>query len=311
MLDSTDCSALEEVAAFAEGRLRGAERERLISHLAGCADCREVLAETITTAEELDAEDRPGVIAPMPDIATARPRFPWLARGAAAAATFAVVGAVVVWQLNATRRPPSPDEWLAEMPAATSLAPHVWGGVRMRGAGNPGETVPRSTELGALLVDLRVTSAAGDIDSGSDVLRRVAVILEDAGLMDEDVATLRAVADESDAERRKAALAAKLPTIEERMQERFEPSFLDLGTFAGEALIAARAGDSSFLESRAAQRYLHWVLSRPNVALPLEGTDAFPLPAPVAAALRTLQDKGTTPEQQAEAAETILRAMTA
>ena len=300
MLDSTDCSALEEVAAFAEGRLRGAERERLIAHLAGCADCREVLAETIETAEELDA--------------TARPRFPWLARGAAAAATFIVVGAVVVSQRNATRSPPSPDEWLAEMPAAASLAPHVWGGVRMRGAGDPGEIFPQSTELGALLVDLRVASAAGDVASGSDVLRRVAVILEDAGLMDEgDIATLRAIADENDAERRKATLAAKLPAIEERLRERFEPSFLDLGTFAGEALIAARAGDRSFLESRAAQRYLHWVLSRPNVALPLEGTDAepVPLPAPVAAALRTLQDKGTTPEQQAEAAETILRAMTA
>ena len=34
MLESTDCSTLEEVAAFAEGRLRGAERERLIAHLA-------------------------------------------------------------------------------------------------------------------------------------------------------------------------------------------------------------------------------------------------------------------------------------
>jgi putative zinc finger protein len=307
MLVSTDCPPLEEVAAFAEGRLRGADRERLIAHLAGCADCREVLAETIETAEELAAEDRPGVIAPMP--ATRPARSPWLVRGAAAAATVAIVGAVVVSQVNATRSPPSPDEWLAEMPAATNLAPHVWGGVRMRGAGVPGPMLQQSTELGALLVDVRVTSVAGDVEMGSDVLTRMAAIVEDAGFMgEEDVSTLQAIARESDNERRRALLAAKLPAIEERMRERFEPAVLDLGTFAEEAQIAARAGDRSFLESRAARRYLDWVLSQPHGTLPSEdrNTERLQLPEQVTAALRTLQRKDATPEQQGEAADAIL-----
>jgi RNA polymerase sigma factor (sigma-70 family) len=33
------CPSIEEVAAFAEGRLAGADRERVISHLASCVDC--------------------------------------------------------------------------------------------------------------------------------------------------------------------------------------------------------------------------------------------------------------------------------
>ncbi|HET9768927.1 MAG TPA: hypothetical protein VFS60_18930, partial [Thermoanaerobaculia bacterium] len=163
--------------------------------------------------------------------------------------------------------------------------------------------------LGALLVDVRVTSAAGDVETGSGVLNRMAAIFEDAGYMGEDdVATLRAIAGESDGERRKALLAEKLPAIEERMRERFEPAFLDLGTFAEEAQIAARAGDRSFLGSRAARRYLDWVLSQPNGTLPSADRNTGPLPLPEAAtaALHRLQRKGTPPEQQGEAADEIL-----
>ncbi len=186
MLESTDCSTLEEVAAFAEGRLRGAERERLIAHLAGCADCREVLAETVETAEELEAAERPAKIAHCGRAQRPPRAIPLGEAPGAAAATIAVVGAVVVSQLKATRSPPSPDEWLAEMPAAASLAPHVWGGVRMRGGDDPGEMFQQSTELGALLVDVRVTNAAGDVKTGSEVLTRMAAIVEDAGFMGED-----------------------------------------------------------------------------------------------------------------------------
>ncbi len=92
------------------------------------------------------------------------------------------------------------------------------------------------------------------------------------------------------------------------MRERFEPALLDLGTFAEEAQIAARAGDQSFLASRAARRYLDWVLSQPNGTLPREdrNTEPIQLPEQVTKALRTLHRKGATLEQHAEAADTIL-----
>ncbi len=54
----TGCSTLEDLAAFAEGRLRGAERAQVIDHLAGCADCREVLAESMERPTPLSSARR-------------------------------------------------------------------------------------------------------------------------------------------------------------------------------------------------------------------------------------------------------------
>ena len=308
MLDSTECSALEDVAAFAEGRLRGAERDRVIAHLAECADCREVLAETVKTAEELDAEDNPRPISEMRPEQDLRPRrSPWLVRGAALAATLALATSVVIWQLDAQRSPPSPDRWLAQMPPASDLAPHVWGGVRLRGGGGMSASTPQATELGALLVDVAVTVRAGDVERAADALHRMATILDEAGFMDEHVATLRAIANEGDGQRMKAALEKALPEIDDALRERFEPAFLDLGTFAEEAQVAASAGNRGFLGSRASRRYLNWVLSRPRVALPLESSaDSAPLPDTVIGALRTLRNEAASLADQAAAAQTVL-----
>ncbi|HEV8238276.1 MAG TPA: zf-HC2 domain-containing protein [Thermoanaerobaculia bacterium] len=307
MLETTDCSAPEDLAALAEGRLRGQERDRVIAHLAGCADCREVFAGIVETAEELDREDQPSVIAPLPQ----KKRFGWPARSAAAAMLGAMaVGAVALWQVNAQRHPPSPTEWLAQMPPATELAPLTWGGVTLRGLGAAGELYPQSVELGALIVDLHTAVQARDGERARNVLERMAVILDDAGLMEKDPATLRSVAELRDADRMRDALAKSLPGIEQRIHQRFAPSFLDFGTFVEEVHVAASAGDQRFIESRSARRYLDWVLSRPNLALPAVEGRPVPLGDEVGAALRIVQRQGATQKQQADAAEDILHATT-
>lgn len=265
MLESTDCSTLEEVAAFAEGRLRGAERERLIAHLAGCADCREVLAETIEVGEDLDAEESDQKVADLRPAAVRRPlRSGWAVRVGSVAATVAVVGSsIVAWQLEARKHPPSPSEWLAERPPAMELAPHIWGGVVMRGDdGEAGELTAQSTEIGALLVDFEVALAAHDAEAASDVLNRMATILESAAAMEDDGETLRKAGGMQDIDGIRRALGGQMPALQERLRERFDTFYLDLGTFAGEARIAAAAGDVEFLASRPARRYLAWVLTQ-------------------------------------------------
>jgi hypothetical protein len=305
MLETSNCSALEDLVAFAEGRLHGAERERVIAHLAECADCREVLAGIVETAEELDREDNPGVTVPM---TPKRPRFGWPARAAAAAALGTVaMGAVVLWQLDARQHPPSPTEWLAEMtPNANQLAPHTWEGIRLRGEEETSELYAQSTELGALLVDIRVTAEARDRDKTIDYLRRMAAILDAAGYMENDPSTLRTIAQEPDIERMRTAVIEKLPNLEKRLRERFEPSFLDFGTFIEEAQVAASFGDRTFLASRDARRYLDWVLSRPELALPVENAEPKPLPENVGTALTALKRTGTDDATRAAAAKEIL-----
>ena len=305
MLDSYDCSALEEVAALAEGRLHGAERDRVIAHLADCADCRDVFASTVEVTEELDAEDNPATVTEMPP---PRPlRSPWITRSIAAAAAVVLVGSVVTWQLNARRAPPSPSDWLAAMPPAPELAPHVWGGIRMRGGDDSSESIAQAVELGALLVDAEVTLRAGDAEQAADALHRMATIVDDAGLMEDDVATLRRIANDGDVGRMRDAFAKALPELTTHLRERFQPAVLDLGTFAEEAQVAASAGHREFLESRAARRYLDWLIERRQMTLPLESQDEpWALPENVQAAVRTLRLEGASSADQAAAAQEIL-----
>jgi len=301
MLDSIDCSALEEVAAFAEGRLRGAERERLIAHLAGCADCREVLAETIEVGADLDAETSDQKVADLRPVAVLRPmRSEWAVRVGAVAATVVVVGSsLVAWQLEARKHPPSRSEWLAEMPPARELAPHIWGGIRMRGAGEAGELSAQSTEIGALLVDLEVALAANDAGSASDVLNRAATILDAAGMMDDDATMLRSAA-ERDIVATRTVMATQLPELQKRLVERFDDFYLDLGSFAGEARIAVTVGDRDFLTARHTRRYIAWLLTQRDRALSPAALEA----------LRLLSSDTTTAEQRRQAATDLLQSLT-
>lgn len=310
MLETTDCSALEDLVAFAEGRLRGEERERVIGHLAECADCREVLAGIVETAEEFDAEDKPAVVTPLP---ARERRFRWPSRAAAAAAVGAVaVGVVVFSQLKARQHPPSPTEWLAEMPHTTDLAPHVWGGVRMRGTEATNDSILRAAELGALLVDVEVTLRAADVVQTSDALNRMATILEADGTMEHDGTALRAIAKDGDVHRMRTALAKLLPVLDQHLRDRFEPSVLELGTFAEEAQLAASAGDRTFLESRRARKYLDWLIARPQMALPMASSgDTIALPENVQAAVRTLRRDGASSADQATAAKDTLETLSA
>lgn len=50
---TTTCPDLEELAAFADGRLSGAARDAVVEHLADCEDCYEIYAETLRVQEDL------------------------------------------------------------------------------------------------------------------------------------------------------------------------------------------------------------------------------------------------------------------
>jgi hypothetical protein len=297
------CPAIEDIAALAEGRLAGADRERVIAHVADCSECRELLAATMHTLEELEGEAGATVHAfgeAAGRAAQARGRRPWAIPLLAAAACLIAVSSLVVHQMGAMRRvPPSRDAWLAEMPPAETLVPSLWGGTVMRGEGESGTITHQSGEIGALLVDLEVALAAGDGARAGELARRMAAILDDAGLMDEEVAALRAAAGR-DAAAATGTLRAWLPQLEERLRQRFLPFYLDLGTFAEEARVAALSGESRFFEERATRRYVDWLLEQRKE----------PLPPVVRESLQALRQPVASPDARSAAATAILRALT-
>ena len=81
------CDA-ELAAAYAEGRLHGAERQRLEAHLAECDPCRRL--STILLEERLEAE-------PRPRLAPARSWWRWQ-WAAPAMASVVIVASVVYYQ---------------------------------------------------------------------------------------------------------------------------------------------------------------------------------------------------------------------
>jgi hypothetical protein len=88
-------------AAYAEGRLRGAERQKLEAHLAACGDCRRLVTEWM--------EETAAVVAPAPG------RVWWHWRWAVPAlAGMAIVGSVVYLR----EPPPKPAEPVRQVAAA-------------------------------------------------------------------------------------------------------------------------------------------------------------------------------------------------
>jgi uncharacterized RDD family membrane protein YckC len=300
--DTKACPTLEQLAAFAEGRLSGAERDRVIAHLTGCDDCREVLAETMETTAELRAEEAPASVVELH-------RAPAPSRGrlrlatALAATVVVLVGAawVVVEQGRPVRSPPSPEAWLAELPPAPELVPWLWSGTVMRGAPEGGDQPSRqSAELGALLVDLRVAARAGELASASERLRRAAAILDEAGAMDDDVATFRRIAGVADSATMRQEINRALPAIEERIRERFGPFYLDLGAFAEEVRLAGTSGRRGLLDAPRTTRYVEWVLSQQDEVLSPSVTQG----------LRRLQQPDATPAEQVDIGTSMLRVLT-
>ena len=228
-----------------------------------------------------------------------RGRRDWQAGAVAAAATLVVVGSIVVYQRNAQPTPPSRSEWLAQMGPPERLVPELWGGVIMRGGGEGGELTRQSAELGALLVDLEVALAAGDAERAAELARRMATIMGEVGLLDEEVARLREAAG-NEVDDQIKALRAELPRVEPSLRERFLAFYLDLGAFAEETRLAGLARDSSFLKTRRAHRYLEWLLSQREE----------PLPPTLEKNLAVLSAESASPAEHMEAASAILRDLT-
>lgn len=154
------CPMNLSLAEYSLGVLTGVEREQLVSHLPGCAECRDELAGmagVVGLLHQLTIHDRPRrpdppgatsvVPEPSPATAARRPRIRWaIAAAAGVAAIVAVIG-LGTHQLRSPGQPPAAStaasSWTAHDPdsgvtATASLARQQWGtAVRLRMANVP------------------------------------------------------------------------------------------------------------------------------------------------------------------------------
>jgi Putative zinc-finger len=254
------CPPLEDLAAYADGRLDAAERARVTEHLASCERC---YALFLGVADALEEEEAAAAAADPP---RGRPgAWPW--RAAAAAATLAAA-AGIAWAVVALWPSSPPAFASADLVAsvdapAGELAGHLWESVRYRGA--PAEDLDRQPQafyVGVLLVDLRVALEADDAKRAEEVLGQIVVTLTGVEFIDPEIDFYTRARDEIGKDRTPAALLAPAAERERSLGDRFSEVYLPFGKWAEAARLAAATGDAGYLESRRSRRFLAWLLTQ-------------------------------------------------
>lgn len=174
---ATECLDLEDLAAFADGRLFGAERRQVVEHLADCESCYEIFAEV----KAFEDEEAPGGAAaesaspePMAEVVVHPRARAWLRPGLGGLAAAAVL-ALVVMPLVRVDRFPAPDpgwdghRWMATRGGPVE-SPRVW----------PPQDLDREKaafRLGVRTIDLRVALSADRIDRAAEVCEELEGLL--------------------------------------------------------------------------------------------------------------------------------------
>src|SRR5579872_4245063 len=119
--ETRGCPDPETMAAFLDGRLTGADRTRVIEHMAGCADCYFIFSESTRTAAAVPEGQRRTVVRGW----FMRPRIVWSSAAGLAAAAALVVAVIAPWRS-------SPDAELKALVAAVgterTFEPRLTGG---------------------------------------------------------------------------------------------------------------------------------------------------------------------------------------
>lgn len=174
------CPSPEELAAFIDGQLQGAERERIVEHLASCEDCYAVFTgvvdfneqenPTAEMADDEEDEDPPAEVVPFP---VKRPRRWQVPLKLAACLVAGVGGALLLYRYLTIP---------VEITTAELVATYEGQAAEFEGKTWFEESVTRGAEgydgaseflLGVYWTELRVVVLAGDHETGPEIARKI------------------------------------------------------------------------------------------------------------------------------------------
>lgn len=287
MVSSTDtrltkngCPPLEDLAAFLDGRLSGEERARMTAHLADCERCYEVFAGAARFQEDSAQKGRVFRF-PFPKRKPADPEKPadrdrWKTAALAASALLVVgLGSFIGYQTFLAQQEMVVAD-LIEPLQGQEAANQLYEYTRHRsGAEEEGALSweAPSFMVGVLLVDLRLSLAAGDVKSSEDLLREIGAELKKVLLMDDEAnryfaeATRLAQTPSVDLLRQ---IAATAPERERRLgdedESSLDPEFLAFGKWTEAARLAAVTRTPDFFEKWSNRRLLNRVIKEKKEA---------------------------------------------
>ena len=115
---SGDCLDLEDLAAFADGRLTGSERDRAVQHVADCERCYDIFSEVVQLQEDEREEEATDVLVDeagggerLAEVIEHPRSRSWWRPGAGAVAAAALIALVAAPWLRDGRFPPPAAGW--------------------------------------------------------------------------------------------------------------------------------------------------------------------------------------------------------
>ncbi len=260
-----DCLGLEDLAAFADGRLTGAERQRAVEHVADCERCYDIFSEVVRFQEEEEGEearaDDRAAGTPLAAVVLHPKSRSWLWPSVGGAVAAAALVLLVAAPLLRDAPPPGPD-W----------DKHRWAGFLSGDGGQWGEQ-EAAFRLGVLSVDLEVALNAGRADRAIALTFRLEEALRSYESADPQRALYGNLQERLDRGEKPAALARRAATARGYLEALPMPEpYYALGRWVEQGRAAALVGNRRFFrrETRPFLRQLEGVELPPNVALEME-----------------------------------------
>jgi hypothetical protein len=250
------------VAAFIDGRLSGAERERVVKLLAESEAAFEIYADAVRAREDLDTD----AIIPIParpSVSVRRPR--WLTAGAPLAAAAALLIAVLPRMLSnpaATTfamRAESIAQPITDRPQLvvalrSGLDEPRWSATR--GGVSAFADSTAALRLGTRATDLQVALAVGDRERASRVAAEMVNLLDSVNLSDVargEYADLRKHISTGDS---LGSIKAAAAVADEHLRDFLKSRWYGTGKWLAAGELAARAHSADFFKSSETVRFI-------------------------------------------------------
>lgn len=267
---SGPCPTDEELAAYIDGNLDRAERERITDHLASCEDCFALYTETArflvdsspATPEDSAFDEK---IIPFPS----RPKGIVAQWGAIAALLLVGVGSGAYFQLLMPPPALPTGDMTASLPHPPDVNQGFWLGPTYRGEGGEEEAKPdeAAVRLGVQLVNLQVSLRAGKVTESQDVIARILNLLKTQLFTDDLQKAYTSLTVALADGKPPAEVLPEASRLAQQTREAVETTSLDLGQWVEAGRLASLAGDPSFFQQSSSRNFLRRLLWRDRLKM--------------------------------------------